>query len=83
LLADCDSFCTHPRHDARVGFQAVNIARRHEIETIAREADDFRLDARPVVAEHVAAVAHGCLTSRRFEREPDHPGQHALDGRRR
>ena len=83
LRADGDRSRAGARHDAGIRLQAVDVAGRHEIQTIAREADDFRLDARAVVAEHVAAIADGRLATRRFERQPDHASQHALDGRRR
>ncbi len=46
------------------GFQAMDIAGRHQEQTIAGKADDFGFDACAVIAEHVAAIADRGLTTR-------------------
>ena len=71
------------RHDARIGLEAVEIPGRHQIQALAREADDFGFKSRTVAGQHIAVVTHGGLAADCLEGEANHPREITLDGRRR
>src|SRR5581483_11324160 len=70
-----------PRTAASVGTQSVSIPRRHQIQPIAGEPDDFGLDTRTVSGDHIATVTDRGLTAHRFEGETDHARQGPFDRR--
>src|SRR5690606_24152780 len=82
-LADSHRFRTDARYHTRIRLEAMDVAGGHEEQTIAGEADDLGLHSSAVRSEHLAAVADCSLASGGFERQPDHPRQHAFDRRRR
>src|SRR5690606_11489128 len=80
-LADDRHLGTDTRYDSRIRLEPMNVAGRHEKESVARESHDLRLDGSAIACEHVAAIADGGLTSGGFERESDHSRQHAFHRR--
>src|SRR5690606_7531696 len=83
LRAYAHGACTVAGYDARVRFQPVQIARRHQEQAVAREPDDLGFDAHTVAGHHVAVVADGGLAADGFERQPDHAGEIPFDRRGR
>ena len=56
--------CTRTRNHARIGLDAMHVAGGHEIQAVAREADDFGLDRRAIAGQHFAAIADSLPGSR-------------------
>ena len=71
------------RNHVRVGLEPVQIAGRHQIQTLTGKADHFRIDMRLTGADDLAAVAYRRLHAGGFQRETDHAREPPGHRRRR
>jgi hypothetical protein len=63
------------RHNARIWFESLHIARWHQKQAFAGEADDFGLDMLIISRDNLTAITDGGLAASRLKRQSDHACQ--------
>ncbi len=79
FIAHGDGGLAAGRNDARAGHQAADVARGHEKQLVAGEADDFRFDLFALRGVDQAAPADRGLAAHGLQRHADHAIQRAFD----